>query len=125
VTRARFKVDEDLPAEIAELLRSAGHDAATVAEQRMLGWADNRLRDAIVAESRSLIAADVGFADARRVAAAPNVVTIPMRLPQESRRGYVRLASELMAGFPLTRIPGCVVTVTPEDVRVHNTRQVL
>ena len=36
----RFKVDENLPAEIAELLRSAEHDATTVHEQRLMGEAD-------------------------------------------------------------------------------------
>jgi hypothetical protein len=29
----RIKVDEDLPLAIADLLRAAGHDARTVAEQ--------------------------------------------------------------------------------------------
>jgi hypothetical protein len=31
----QFKVDENLPAEIAVLLRQAGHSAATVTEQRL------------------------------------------------------------------------------------------
>jgi hypothetical protein len=29
----RFKVDENLPAEVAQLLRAAGHDALTVVDQ--------------------------------------------------------------------------------------------
>lgn len=43
MSTARFKIDEDLPAEIAQMLRAAGHDAATVAEQRMVGTPDDRL----------------------------------------------------------------------------------
>ena len=31
----RFKVDENLPVEVAEMLRQAGHDAATVLEQHL------------------------------------------------------------------------------------------
>ena len=33
----RFKLDENLPVEAAEFLRSAGHDARTVLEQGMGG----------------------------------------------------------------------------------------
>lgn len=39
----RFKVDENLPIEVAEALRQAGHDAATVLEQRYGGSADAQL----------------------------------------------------------------------------------
>jgi hypothetical protein len=34
----RFKVDENLPTEVAELLTNAGHDAITVPEQRPGGY---------------------------------------------------------------------------------------
>jgi hypothetical protein len=36
----KFKVDENLPLEVAELLVGAGHDALTVAQQQMGGTAD-------------------------------------------------------------------------------------
>jgi predicted nuclease of predicted toxin-antitoxin system len=29
----KFKIDENMPLEVAELLRNAGHDSATVTEQ--------------------------------------------------------------------------------------------
>jgi Domain of unknown function (DUF5615) len=31
----RFKIDENLPIEVAELLRAAGHDALTVLDQNL------------------------------------------------------------------------------------------
>ena len=36
----RFKVDENLPIEIAELLRTAQHDVKTVPEQMLMGEKD-------------------------------------------------------------------------------------
>lgn len=33
----RFKIDEDLPTDVAFLLRSAGHEAETVHEEGMTG----------------------------------------------------------------------------------------
>jgi predicted nuclease of predicted toxin-antitoxin system len=39
----RFKIDENLPIEVAEALRQVGHDAATVLEQQHGGSADAQL----------------------------------------------------------------------------------
>lgn len=36
----KFKIDENLPVEVAELLRQAEHDAVTVLEQHLGGKAD-------------------------------------------------------------------------------------
>ena len=43
----RFKLDENLPAEAADLLREAGHDAATVLEQEMSGETDPNVGPAL------------------------------------------------------------------------------
>lgn len=60
----RFKVDENLPIEVAEVLRTAGHDAATVNEEAVGGVCDPDLA-LVQRESRALITLDVGFADIR------------------------------------------------------------
>ena len=39
----KFKIDENLPVEFAHELRSIGHDAKTVREQKMCGTADEDL----------------------------------------------------------------------------------
>ncbi len=39
----RFKVDEHLPVEVAQLLQEAGHEAATVLEQHLGGRDDRAL----------------------------------------------------------------------------------
>jgi len=61
----RFKVDENLPIEVAEALRQAGHDAATVLEQRYGGSADERLAALCQRENRALLTLDMDFADIR------------------------------------------------------------
>ena len=59
------KVDEDLPADIASLLRAAGHDAMTVHVQGHTGVPDDQLWPKIQQEQRMLFTADKGFANAR------------------------------------------------------------
>ena len=61
----RFKVDENLPAEVAELLRAAGHDAVSMLDQNLGGRADRIIADIVRGEKRALITLDLDFADIR------------------------------------------------------------
>ena len=64
----RFKVDENLPVEVAALLRAAGHEADTVTEEGVGGSQDPDLATLIQREGRALITLDLGFADIREPA---------------------------------------------------------
>ena len=57
---ARVKVDEDLPRQIAEMLRARGYDAATVLEQGWQGARDDVLWQRVQNEGRFLITATRG-----------------------------------------------------------------
>lgn len=61
----KFKIDENLPLEIAELLRSAHHDAATVMDQGLRGADDCLIIDACLRQGRVLVTLDLDFADVR------------------------------------------------------------
>ena len=58
-----FKVDENLPVEVAEVLRQSGYAAVTVLEQRRGGSADVLLAALCQRESRVLVTLDMDFAD--------------------------------------------------------------
>jgi len=60
-----FKVDENLPAEAAEVLVSAGHDAVTVGDQRMSGQPDTNVATVCQHEGRAIVTLDLDFADLR------------------------------------------------------------
>lgn len=59
----KFKVDENLPIEVAELLQESGHDAATVLDQQMSGETDTSLTAVCQREKRAIITLDLDFAD--------------------------------------------------------------
>lgn len=59
----KFKLDENLGQAVADLLRAAEHDAATVAEEGLQGAPDPRVLDAAHEESRCLITLDMEFAN--------------------------------------------------------------
>ncbi len=61
----QFKIDENLPNELADLLINVGHDAKTVHEQQLQGVRDPVLMDVCSNENRVLITLDTDFSDIR------------------------------------------------------------
>jgi predicted nuclease of predicted toxin-antitoxin system len=61
----KFKVDENLPIEIAELLRAIHHEARMVMEQGLSGEDDLHVVDVCRQEERILVTLDLDFADVR------------------------------------------------------------
>ena len=81
----RFKVDENLPIEVAEALQLAGHDAATVAEQHLAGSGDAQLAEFCQAESRILVTLDMDFSDIRNYPPTEFPGLIVLRLRQHDK----------------------------------------
>ena len=61
----KFKIDENLPKEVAELLTNEAHDAVTVNDEGMQGSLDANLAQICQMENRILVTLDIGFADIR------------------------------------------------------------
>jgi hypothetical protein len=61
----KFKIDENLPIEVAELLRQTGYDATTVLEQDLGGSADTHLASLCQEERRVFVTLDTDFGDIR------------------------------------------------------------
>ncbi len=115
----RFKVDEDLPAEVAALLSAAGHAAQTVVQQRLGGASDEELWATVQREQHCLVTADKGIADARLHPPGTHAGIVLLRLPRESRAGYARLTQQLLEGVDPVSIAGAVVVAAPDGIRIH------
>ena len=61
----KFKIDENLPVELAELLDRAGHEATTVAAQGLAGAPDRNIAEVCAFEGYALITLDTDFGDIR------------------------------------------------------------
>lgn len=61
----KFKVDENLPVEFAELLRLQGYNAETVKEENLCGKPDENIIQICQQENRILVTLDLDFADIR------------------------------------------------------------
>lgn len=112
-----IKVDEDLPRDVALLLRRRGHDAATVVEQGMSGWKDSAVWDAIQAEHRFLVTADKGFADTRHHPPGTHSGILLLRPDEDGIRPMVALLEDVLTTHDLADLAGLVTVVNPRGIR--------
>jgi len=82
----KFKVDENLPIELAEMLTLARHDALTVSGQSMQGIADLPLAHVCRQEGRILVTLDLDFADIRAYPPTEFPGFIVLRLGRQDKR---------------------------------------
>ena len=61
----RFKTDENLPVEIADLLTDAGYEAETVWSEHIHGSSDKELLELCQVENRIMVTLEMDFSDIR------------------------------------------------------------
>ncbi len=81
----QFKIDENLPIEIAQLLMKAGHDAKTVHDQHLQGTGDKELIEKCDSENRIMVTADMDFSDIRAYPPQDHEGIIVLRVINQSR----------------------------------------
>lgn len=102
----KFKIDENLPKEAAQLLASAGHDALTVLDQELGGQPDQQISAVCKSESRALITNDKDFCDVRTYPPKDFVGIVVLRLGRQDKRFALDIISRLIPAFqtePLER----------------------
>ena len=102
----QFKIDENLPIEIAELLNDAGHDAKTVNNQQLQGANDRLLANVCKNEHRALITLDTDFSDIRAYAPEEFSGIIVFRVSTQAKSHIIKVFRSILPLFnrePLTR----------------------
>jgi predicted nuclease of predicted toxin-antitoxin system len=87
----RFKVDENLHWEIAELLGSHGHDALTVFDQGLRARSDREISDMCQSEKRILVSLDLDFSNVLLFPPKHHPGMIVLRLRRKSRSAVRRV----------------------------------
>jgi predicted nuclease of predicted toxin-antitoxin system len=101
----RFKVDENLPAEIVDLLRGEDYDAMSILQQQMGGREDDWIAEVVRQEHRALITLDLDFADIRKYPPEDYHGIVVLRLATQDKRTLVsvfRRLLPLLKSEPLT-----------------------
>ncbi len=92
----QFKVDENLPLEIAELLINAGHNAKTVNEQQLQGTRDHLLIDVCKSEGCVLVTLDTDFSDIRAYPPQEFSGIIVLRVGSQAKQHVIKVFQRII-----------------------------
>lgn len=115
----QFKVDENLPAEIASLLREAGHSATTVTEQQMKGAPDPSLAAVCQRESRALVTLDTDFADIRVYPPEEYPGLVVLRLDRQDKSYVLSVFKGIIPMLAIEPLNDRLWIVEPNRVRIR------
>ncbi len=115
----KFKIDENLPVEIAETLSRGGHSALTVNDQRIGGTLDQTLISLCVRENRALVTFDLDFSDIRTYPPNKFPGIVVMRTTNQSKPVLMELARQLIPVLASEPLKGHLWIVEPGRIRIR------
>lgn len=115
----KFKIDENLHSDTADLLKQHGYDASTVVDQGLRGHADADIARICRQESRILVTLDVDFSDIRIYPPADYQGIIVLRLNDQSRASVLQALERVIALFETEPLAGRLWIVDEHQVRIR------
>ena len=115
-----FKVDEDLPREVAHLLRAKGYECSTVLEQGLGGTKDPELWRIVQDHRQFLITADKGFGDVRRFPPGSHGGVLLLRPADDGIQPLLDLVNQaLKTVSDFRQLRGLLTIVSPLGLRIR------
>ena len=87
----KLKIDENLPGDCAGILRGAGFEADTVADECLSGAEDSAIADRSRGEGRVLITLDLDFANIRAYPPAEFAGIVVLRSKRQDKHAVLAL----------------------------------
>lgn len=115
----RVKLDENLPAELADDLAALGHDVDTVHGEGLRGAPDTRVVAAARRSRRVLLTLDKGLGDIRRFPPRRYAGIVLFRLEQKGRRAVRHAVLTLLPQIAEKRLAGRLVVMTRSSLRLR------
>ncbi|MGV8042392.1 MAG: DUF5615 family PIN-like protein [Thermoanaerobaculaceae bacterium] len=117
---ARFLVDEDMPRSLASVLALGGHDAADVRDVDLRGGSDEQVFARAQGEGRTLVTADLGFANLLRFPLGSHAGIVVVRLPNEMPAfDVVRTVAAALVGVSHGELAGSLMIVEQKRIRMR------
>ena len=115
----KFKIDENLPAELAENLRAAGHDAHTVHEESLNGAADPVVFEHACSDSRILLTLDKGLANVRQYSHQNSPGVVLFRPSSNGRGAVLAFVRGHLRAILALDLGGRLAVVTDRGIRLR------
>jgi predicted nuclease of predicted toxin-antitoxin system len=115
----KFKIDENLPSELAVDLRALGHDADTVFGESLAGAKDAVLMAVASSEKRILLTLDKGIANLQQYPADQHAGVVLFRPVRSGRQSVLAFIRERLLDLLGLDLPGRLTVVGPTRIRVR------
>ncbi len=119
----KIKQDENLPEGLADLLRSAKYDVATLLEEDLGGAKDPVVTAAVKREERLFMTYDLGFADIRKHSPGSHGGIVVFRLQDQRWRVLEGPARRLVESGLLERLQGRLAIVDELRIRTRSEKK--
>lgn len=116
----KFKIDENLPSELADLLVSAGHDAETVFDEGLAGESDDWILKVCREEKRVLVSLDLDFSNVRAYPPGEYDGLIVLRLRRQDKPYVLDTFGKILDLFEQEQIEGLLWIVEDNRIRVRS-----
>jgi predicted nuclease of predicted toxin-antitoxin system len=118
----KLKIDENLPAECASILQSAGFEADTVTEEHLTGAEDSVIARQARVDGRVLITLDLDFGNVLAYPPAEHAGIIVLRPKRQDKPAILALTYRIAMAL-INRLPaGELWIVEPDRIRFRTGR---
>lgn len=115
-----LKADENPPAEAAEQLQMAGHDAVTVLDQQLGGEPDPRISAVYLAEGRAVLTLGLDFADIRTYPPSDYAGIVVLRLARQEKPHVLAILVKLVHALDAEPLAGKLWIVNESSIRIRD-----
>jgi Domain of unknown function (DUF5615) len=115
----RFKLDENLPVELLDDLRAAGHEADGLRDEGLTGAADDVVLDLVRRERRVLLTLDKGIANVRAYPPKSHAGIVLFRPPAAGRGTTLLFVQRHPASLFERELSGRLLVITEHGMRLR------
>jgi len=115
----QFKIDENLPVELSELLSNFGHDAKTINDQGLQGAHDQTIIEKCRNEKRILVTLDIDFANIRTYPPQDHEGIIVLRTRNHSKKYVLAAVQKILPLLNQESVEGHLWIVEENIVRIR------
>jgi predicted nuclease of predicted toxin-antitoxin system len=116
----KWKLDENMPAEVISDLRAAGQDVETVVSEGLGGADDVLVARKASEEGRILVTLDMDLADIRRFPPTDYAGIVVLRLGKEGKSAVRRALQQALGALMSQPLEGRLAIVSHDGVRLRN-----
>ena len=116
----KFKIDENLPLEVADVLHQAGHNVETVHSEKITGVSDQQLSKICQKENRILLTLDIGFADIRTYPPDDFPGLVVVRAKRQDKPYILGILEKLIVALHQEEIMGKLWIVEENRIRIRS-----